>query len=70
MRFVLIISVSLLSGKAAWATGYSGLNNELMAIYALVVGLCIIMIVLPKAIKYTRNRFSRKSSKTDVPNTE
>lgn len=70
IRFVLIILVSLLSGKSAWAIGYSGLNNELMYIYALFVGLCIIIIVLPKAIKYIKNRFTQKLSKTDVPNTE
>lgn len=70
MRNVLIIAVFLLSGKSVWAIGYSGLNDELLAIYALVVGFCIVTIALPKAIKYIRNRFPEKSSEMDAPNTK
>lgn len=64
-RIASLIILSILITKFAKATGYSGLNNELMLIYGLVVLLGIVSFILPKAINYLRSLFYRKPKELD-----
>jgi hypothetical protein len=65
MKSFWVLAGSLLLFKGVWATGYSGLNNDLLVIYALFLGLILLIIGARKATRYLKTRLHHSSNSQD-----
>jgi hypothetical protein len=62
MKSFCTLLFSVFMFKGVWATGYSGLNNDLVIIYGVFIGMMLLILGMNKAIKYIRMRLSHKTS--------
>jgi hypothetical protein len=66
MKNFSVLLLLLLTANMSNATGFSGLNNEPMLLYGILIGDCAAVILITKGIGFLRGLLDKKSERSAV----